>query len=198
MWDQRYSADTYVYGTEPNDFLRLNAQRLPIGRTLCIGEGEGRNAVFLAGLGHDVTALDASHVGLAKARKLADRKGVHIETLHADLSEFVFEAERWDVIVSIFCHLPEPLRISVHKDVSMALRKDGVFILEAYTPDQLQYKTGGPPSEDMMMDLDGLRQELKGLELIHAEETVREIHEGSFHSGAGAVVQILATRPDSI
>lgn len=94
MWNKRYSGESYAYGTEPNDFLREQADHLPAGDTLCRGEGEGRNAVFLAGLGHNVTALDASAAGLAKARKLAAQCGVKIEALHADLAGFELEANQ--------------------------------------------------------------------------------------------------------
>jgi SAM-dependent methyltransferase len=194
MWDQRYARDTYAYGTEPNDFLRQAAASLPVGTTLCLGEGEGRNAVYLAALGHQVTAVDASLVGLEKARRLAERKGVEITTIHADLADYDFAAGRWDLIVSIFCHLPPPLRTRVHRQAVKALTPGGAFVLEAYTPDQLHYATGGPPTAEMMMDLASLQQELQGLEIIHGVETLREIHEGEFHQGRGAVVQVIAIR----
>lgn len=197
LCDQHYAGETYLYGTEPNDFLRDNAARLPVGQTLCIGEGEGRNAIFLAGLGHAVTALDASVVALEKARKLAGQRQVNIETVHADLATYRFAANRWDVVVSIFCHLPAPMRRQVHRQIVAALRPGGIFILEAYTPEQLQYGTGGPPNQEMLVDLQSLRQELKGLEFIHALETTREVHEGEAHHGMGAVVQIIAQRGSS-
>lgn len=194
MWDQRYASDSYAYGTEPNDFLRQAVASLPTGRTLCIGEGEGRNAVFLATLGHQVTAVDSSLVGLDKAKRLADRKGVEIETIHADLADYELAAGRWDAVVSIFCHLPPALRSRVHRQVVKALSPDGAFVLEAYTPDQLQYATGGPPTTELMMDLASLQLELQGLEIIHGVETLRDIHEGEFHHGRGAVVQVIAVR----
>ena len=194
MWDQRYASDTYSYGTEPNDFLRYHVDRLPVGNTLCIGEGEGRNAVFLASHGHNVTALDGSKVGLAKAEALAEQKGVHIKTIHADLANYTFETGAWDTIVSIFCHVPQELRKQVHRQIPQALRSGGAFILEAYTPDQLQYGTGGPPAVDMMMDLLSLKQEVTGLEFVHGTELVREIKEGEFHNGKGAVVQTIAVK----
>ncbi len=194
MWDKRYSDESYAYGKKPNDFLYQNASSLPVGSTLCLGEGEGRNAVFLAGLGHEVTALDSSSVGLKKAEKLATEAGVTISTVHADLNDYVLEAGRWDTIVSIFCHLPAPLRRKVHAQVKAALRPGGMFILEAYTPEQLEYGTGGPPSKEMMMDRVSLKEELAGLDSIHLVETVREVHEGEFHNGTGTVVQLIAVR----
>ena len=194
MWDERYSSADYAYGTEPNDFLRAVAPRLPVGNTLCLGEGEGRNAVFLAGLGHHVTALDASAVGLEKARALAEARGVGLRTLHVDLSQYTIEPNAWDVIVSVFCHLPRDLRVRVHAGVVAGLRPGGKFVLEAYTPAQLSLSTGGPPFVDMMMDLESLKRELAPLAFEHAAELHREVYEGRYHHGPGAVVQILATR----
>ena len=194
MWNERYANDTYAYGTEPNDFLRQHAAQLPVGKTLCIGEGEGRNAVYLASLGHQVTALDASDVGLAKAKKLADQNGVTIETVHADLATYTFDVGAWDVIVSIFCHLPAAMRIRVHKQIPEALRPGGIFILEAYSPQQLEYATGGPPVKEMMMDLCSLKQELSELKFTHEAELVRDINEGEFHKGTGAVTQVISVR----
>ena len=126
MWDERYSGDEYAYGTEPNDFLRTVAPRLPVGNTLCLGEGEGRNAVFLAGLGHEVTALDASAVGLEKTRRLAEARAVSVRTLHTDLAQYTIEPGAWDVIVSIFCHLPPDLRRRV---VAARKKADGLEFL---------------------------------------------------------------------
>lgn len=194
IWDQRYAGDEYAYGKEPNDFLRAEVARLPVGDTLCLGEGEGRNAVFLAGLGHRVTALDASKTGLEKAQMLAAQNDVEIETLHVDLAQYELEANRWDVIVAIFCHLPPDLRRKVHGQIAQTLRPGGRFILEAYTPEQLTYRTGGPPNEAMMMDVASLREELAGLEFDIAQEVVRDIQEGTHHFGTGATVQLVARK----
>lgn len=195
MWDQRYSNETYAYGTEPNDFLVSQLDRLVPGRVLCLAEGEGRNAVWMAQQGFTVTAIDSSEVGLRKARKLAAQRGVSITTLHADLKDFEIGEMKWDLIVSIFAHLPADLRKSVHRRCVTGLRSGGSMLLEAYTPQQLKYKTGGPASDEMMLDSHSLRQELEGLEFMHLHECIREIHEGEFHQGKGAVVQMLARKP---
>jgi SAM-dependent methyltransferase len=195
MWDERYRVDDYVYGTSANDFLRSHVDHLPMGRILCLAEGEGRNAVFLAEQGFAVTAVDMSSVGLAKAQRLAAQRGVKIETIVSDLADFHVEPETWDGIVSIFAHLPTRVRQRIHREVVSGLRSGGAFLLEAYRPEQLEYGTGGPRSAEMMMDLDGLRGELAGLEFEYAVETVRSIHEGHLHYGRGAVVQVLARKP---
>ena len=195
MWDERYSNQTYAYGIKPNDFLVEMANSLPKGKVLCLAEGEGRNAVWLAQQGFEVTAVDASIVGLNKAEKLAELKKVSITTIQSDLKDFDMGINQWDAIVSIFCHLPPKLRQSVHQNCVKGLKPGGVILIEAYTPSQLKYKTGGPPNAEMMMDSRVLKEELKGLEFMYLQEKVREIHEGEFHYGEGAVVQAVARKP---
>ncbi|WP_017942099.1 MULTISPECIES: bifunctional 2-polyprenyl-6-hydroxyphenol methylase/3-demethylubiquinol 3-O-methyltransferase UbiG [unclassified Thioalkalivibrio] len=195
MWDERYATDEYVYGTEPNDFLRAAVANVPRGRALCLGEGEGRNAVFLAQQGFEVLAVDSSAVGLQKAERLAADRGVHIETLVADLADYAIEPAAWDLITSIFCHVPPAIRRRLHAEVVTGLRPGGVFILEAYTPAQLDWGTGGPPTAELMMTRDALVEELDGLEFEEAVERERDVLEGQFHTGRGAVVQILAHKP---
>lgn len=115
MWDERYAAEEYVYGTEPNAFLKEHAQRLA-GPVLSVAEGEGRNAVFLASLGLEVLGVDGSAVGLAKARRLAEAKGVSIDTLVVDLADYEPPAAAFGAVVSIFAHLPSRVRGSVRCD----------------------------------------------------------------------------------
>jgi len=196
-WDERYDTSEYIYGVEPNDFLRNHADRLASGRTLCLAEGEGRNAVFLARQGHVVTAVDSSSVALKKARKLAQMRGVQIRTVHADLADFEIGIGRWDSIVSIFCHVPPDLRRRLHAAVVEGLKPGGMLLLEAYTPRQIALGTGGPPVPELTMTLDALREELAGLEFLHALETERDVVEGIHHTGRGAVVQVLARKPTS-
>ncbi len=194
MWDERYSAEGYAYGTTPNEFLAANVGRIPKGKVLSLAEGEGRNAVFLARLGYSVTAVDASRVGLDKARKLAAENGVEIELIHADLATFDLGENQWDGIVSIFVPLPSALRKALHGKVVAALKPKGVFLLEAYTPEQIKHGTGGGKSVDIMQSAESLRSELAGLEFRHLLELEREVIEGVYHTGIGAVVQLIAAK----
>ena len=195
-WDVRYAEEHYRYGTEPNDFLKEQAERLAAdSRVLCLAEGEGRNAVFLAGLGHRPVAVDRSGVGLEKTRRLAQERGVVVETVTADLAELRVEPEGWDAIVSIWCHVPRELRRDLHRRVVSGLKPGGVLILEAYTPEQLGRSTGGPPHEERLMRLEELEEELAGLDLQVAQEVEREVREGDLHTGLSSVVQIVALRP---
>ena len=194
-WDQRFSGDDYLYGTEPNDFLREHAQFLPPGRVLSLAEGEGRNGVFLAERGYRVVGADSSAVGLSKARRLAAERGVEIETHLVDLAELEIEPRAWQGVVSIFCHLPRPVRRRLYRQVVEGLAPGGVLLLEAYNPAQLGRGTGGPPVAELMVDLVSLREDLAGLELLHAVELERDIEEGRLHRGPSAVVQVVARRP---
>ncbi len=195
-WDQRYDNAGFFYGTEPNDFLREHASVLPPGgRVLCLAEGEGRNAVFLAKRGFVVTAVDMSRVGLEKLSRFAEQENVHVETVHADLANFAVLPETWDAIVAIWAHLPLALRAQVHGACVRGLKPGGMFLLEAYTPRQLEHGTGGPPVVDLLMTADGLRDELAGLDMQVLGETERQVHEGQGHNGLSAVVQVLARKP---
>jgi SAM-dependent methyltransferase len=193
VWDSRYVGEEYLYGTEPNDFLRSSASGLPPGNALCLADGEGRNGVFLAEQGHRVTSVDLSGRGLKKAERLAADRNVELMTIVADLASFDLGDAQWDLIVSIFAHTPPRVRARIHADIHRALRPGGVFILESYTPDQIGRGTGGPPSAKFTMTLEGLRTELVSMALVHGEELLRPVNEGPGHCGDGAVVQIVAT-----
>lgn len=197
FWDERYSAAPLAYGSEPNDFVREVADRLPPGRVLCLGEGQGRNAVFLAQRGHDVTAMDQSRVGLGRAEALAAERGVSITTIAADLAEFMIEPLGYAAIVSVFVHLPPPLRRVVHERVMLGLAEGGMYVFEQYGPNQNQYKSGGPDELEKRPGLDTLRSELFKLDFEIDREVVRDVTEGVYHTGLASTVQILARRPKS-
>jgi SAM-dependent methyltransferase len=194
MWDERYSAKEYAYGTEPNTFLTASFQHLPKGRVVSLAEGEGRNAVFLAQQGYTVTGVDGSEVGLAKAKALADSRGVAAHWVHADLAYYELDEDAWDGIVSIFCPLPPAIRQALYRKVLAALKPGGVFLLEAYTPAQIQHGTGGGKSVELMQTAASLRAELPGLDFVHLVELERDVVEGVFHTGLGAVVQAIGVK----
>ena len=122
-------------------------------------------------------------------------RGVPLTTVVADMATWDMGEARWDLVVSIFAHMPPPIRRHVHANLATALRPGGRLILEAYTPAQVGRGTGGPPVPELTMTLDGLRQELVDLEIVHGLETVRSVVEGPGHTGDGAVVQVIAIRP---
>jgi SAM-dependent methyltransferase len=194
FWNDRFAAEGYAYGREPNDFVRAEAARIPRGRVLCLAEGQGRNAVYLASLGHQVTAVDFSVEGLRKARALAAERNVEIETVQADLATYELEVDAFTGIVAIFAHLPVPVRRRVHAQVPKALKSGGAFVLEAYSPAQLAYETGGPKDVELLMTLEGLNAELAPLAFHVGREIERDIHEGPWHGGRSATVQVVAVR----
>lgn len=195
FWDARYRCEGFAYGDQPNDFLREQAAAWSPGEAICLAEGEGRNAVHLAALGHRVAAQDLSAVGLEKARALAARRGVALETLHGDLADWQPVPESLDLVVAIWMHVPAELRARVLQASVRALRPGGVLLLEGYTPRQLGRDSGGPPSADLLMEPEQLERELQGLRLEILRECLRPIQEGLCHQGDSAVVQVLGRKP---
>lgn len=194
IWDEEYKTDHYAYGKNPNDFLKENYACIPKGKVLLLAEGEGRNAVFLASKGYEVTAVDISAVGLEKAKQLADENKVSIKTIRADLDTFNLGQNAWDGIVSIFCHLPPHIRTHLYERVEKALKPSGVFLLEGYTPEQLKYKTGGPPVAEMMISKHILIKEFPNIQFSHLKELERDVLEGINHHGLASVIQAIGAK----
>lgn len=198
MWDEHYLNEDFAYGKEANDFLQAEYTRIPAGgRVLCLAEGEGRNAVFLAEQGYQVTAMDLSEIGLNKAQQLAKDKGVTITTHVADLADYEFAVNSWDGIVSIWAHVPKTIRQQVHAQIAKALKPNGIFLLEAYTYEQTKLEAvGGPSAEqkDRFGALTYLQAELADLEEVIGIEKQRMISEGVRHQGLSAVVQFIGKK----
>lgn len=195
FWDQRYAGTEYAYGTEPNAFLVSQAGHLHAGmRVLAVGEGEGRNATWLAGRGLAVLAVDGSAVGLAKARALAAQRGVEIATLQADLTTWDWPRAEYDLVVAIFVHFMPVDRARMHAAMFAALKPGGRLILEAFTPDQLRYRTGGPPVREMLYDSATLRADFPEAVVDLLDEDLADINEGAYHHGRAAVVRAVLRR----
>ena len=195
FWDERYSGVQFAYGVEPNDFLAAAARHLlPSSKVLSIGEGEGRNATFLAKQSHRVCAVDQSEIGLQKATKLALSHECSIETAVADLEDYQFGELQWDAVVSIFCHTPKALRMGLYLRIKAGLKVGGIFIVEAYAPEQLARDTGGPKEIDNLVPLEELLTEFLDFEVIHAQATTRLIQEGQFHQGLSDVTQFIGRK----
>ena len=195
FWDERFSQPEYYYGKLPNDFLKEQAGVFPkAGQLLSLGEGEGRNAVFMAQQGYAMTALASAPAGLDKTQQLAKEKNVEVEPLLAHLKYYEFEPQAWDGVINIFCHLPAPVRRKVHENLVHTLKKGGIFLMEAYTPEQLEYGTGGPQNIDLLYDPETIRKELTELELLHFEKKERNIVEGVGHDGPSSVLQVIARK----
>lgn len=194
MWDERYQDSEYVYGTKPNEFLESIQLTPETGRkVLCLAEGEGRNAVYLAKLGFDVLAVDQSVVGLRKALKLASSAGTKICIEQVNLEDYRIPFKSYDGIVSIFGHFDYETRKHMHEQVKGGLKKGGFLILEAYSKDQIHYNTGGPKETDMLYDLQEFEKDFSGILNYHVKRKIkREVIEGKYHTGLGSVIQIFA------
>lgn len=195
FWDQQFSTEGYKYGTAPNAFLTEQVHRIaPHSRVLVPGDGEGRNGVWLAEQGHQVTALDVSTVGLQKAKALAMDRGVSVQLLLADLEDWRADA-LFDAVVLTYVHLPSDLRCKAHRHLAQALRPGGLLILEAFHPLQLGKTSGGPKQADMLYTLDMLREDFEGLlEMELAKEGEITLNEGPGHQGLAAVTRYIGTR----
>lgn len=194
FWEERYREAQFAYGTEPNDFLRSIA----IGeglKVLCLAEGEGRNGVYLAGLGNDVTCIDYSEEGLKKTRQLASQNGVEVSCICADLGEMNLAENSWDVVIGIFAHFPSRVKQHIWPQIYASLKPGGMLILEVYDQEQLRFGTGGPQQPDLLYSKEELEQLLGNqFDQLHIEKVYREVHEGTYHNGASATLQVLATK----
>lgn len=193
MWNDRYRGETFAYGTEPNTFL-VEHSKLLNGPVLSLAEGEGRNAVYLASLGLDVLGVDASEVGLAKAHKLAEARGVSIKTEVVDLAVYVPPANSFGSVVSISAHLPTVVRRRLYPLIEKCLKPGGLILLEAYAKSQLSRNTGGPKDLDMLLTVEDLRAEFSNCEPLLCQEVERDVVEGEYHTGLATVVQFIGRK----
>lgn len=201
FWNARYAAEGYSYGTEPNEFLVQclpQLQLMPRGASvLCLADGEGRNGVWLACQGFAVTSLDIAEEGLRKTRALAENAGVALQTQQADVTVFAPPERSWDAIVSIFLHLPAGPRRALHQRCFEALRPGGLFVFEAYSPEQLAFGTGGPKEIALLPTLANVEGDFAGFPgatIVHRFSGLRSVIEGPLHSGDGHVVQLVVRR----
>lgn len=199
FWDSAFSVPGYKYGEAPNAFLAAEEQRFPRGtRILVPGDGEGRNGVWLATRGHRVTTVDSSRVGIEKARALAQRHGVAVDIREGDLETWTPEAGAFDAVVSIYLHLPAPLRQRVHRALAAAVAPGGWFLLEAFHPRQRLegHTSGGPRDIALLYTLEMLRADIAdaGLTEVVGWEGETTLDEGEGHRGQAVVTRLLARR----
>ncbi|MEO8935606.1 MAG: class I SAM-dependent methyltransferase [Burkholderiaceae bacterium] len=196
-WNERFAGEDYVFGREPNKYLRAHASVLaPHGRALCVADGEGRNSVWLARQGLQVEAFDIAEVGVAKARKLAADAGVSIAFHVAGCEEWPWAADAYDAVVAVFVQFADPaMRGRLFTNMIRALKPGGVLILQGYTPKQLDYKTGGPGVLSHLYTADLLRETFASLQTIELVEYEAELSEGVRHAGRSALIGFVARKP---
>jgi SAM-dependent methyltransferase len=197
FWDERFSAQEYIFGRAPNRFLVSQFERLPAGaRVLDVATGEGRNAVWLAQQGCQVLGIDVSPVAIEKARKLAAEAGVQVRFEVADVRQWDWPVAAFDAAVTIFIQFAAPSERGIVFDgLKRALRPGGVLLMQGYTPRQLEYKTGGPQQAEHMYTQALLRASFSDLEIVHLAEHEDVLSEGSKHVGRSALIDLVARKP---
>ena len=197
FWDQRFAEPGYKYGLMPNVFLQTQAAQLaPHSRVLVPGDGEGRNGVWLAQQGHQVTSADMSAVGLQKARDLAVERRVALTTLQIDLADWQPEPDAFDAVVLIYTHLPPSIRLGAHRRLASGLCRGGWLLQEAFHPDQLQHNSGGPKDQAMLYTPEMLTDDFAGL-LVPVMSWTGEVtlSEGPGHQGLACVTRWIGCKP---
>lgn len=195
-WNQRFAQDGFLFGTAPNAWLRAHADVRPgPARILSVADGEGRNSVWLAGQGHAVDAFDISDVGVAKARRLAGEQQVAVNFLVADCDTFAWPQGAYDGVVAIFVQFADPpLRERMFSSMVRSLKPGGTLVLQGYTPKQLDYGTGGPPTRSHLYTEALLRQAFAALDIQVLQEYESDVQEGNGHRGRSALIGMVATR----
>ncbi len=195
-WNRRYAGDEFLFGTEPNTWLREHAHALPPGaRILSVADGEGRNSVWLARQGFQVDAFDVADRAVVKARALARREGVSVNFTVADVEGFHWLDAAYDGVAAIFVQFADPAtRTRLFERIVRSLKPGGVLILQGYTPKQLDYRTGGPPILSHLYTRELLDAAFAELTIIELREYEAELREGQGHSGQSALIGLVARR----
>jgi SAM-dependent methyltransferase len=195
-WNRRFAGDDFVFGTEPNEWLRTHADVWRPGqRVLCVADGEGRNSVWLAQRGLVVDAFDIAEIGVAKARRLAASRGVEVNFEVADCDGYAWRAGAWDGMAAIFVQFADPaLRARLFAHLIDSLKPGGTLILQGYTPKQMDYRTGGPPVLEHLYTEPMLREAFAALEIVELRDYEAEVAEGSGHRGWSALIGMVARK----
>jgi 2-polyprenyl-3-methyl-5-hydroxy-6-metoxy-1,4-benzoquinol methylase len=194
MWNERYQAEEYQYGINPNDFMKQQITPLPAGRILFPGAGEGRDAVFAAKKGWEVHAFDLSEKGKAKAEKLASAEKTRIHYKVADATLVKFPLESFDVIALTYFHLPLETRLAFYKLCISWLKPGGLILLEGFNQRQLGLSSGGPKNLEWLFSSETIATEFHSLKILLNEEKQRTLDEGPLHQGLAEVLQFIGQK----
>ncbi len=190
-WNLKYEGTTYIYGKEPTAFLKEKLSLLNKGKALVLAMGEGRNAVYLAENGFDVTGVDISEVGIEKCERLAEERGVVVHSIVADLTDYDMGKEQYNLITNFYFYDK-----SILAGVIEALRPGGIFIFETYSRDHPKHSKFGPKNPDYLVKPNELLEIFKSLRILYYEDTVTELDEG-MHKGKAALIRLIARKPES-
>jgi len=194
IWDDKYSAEEYVFGKEPNDYLKQILDTFIAGKILLPGEGEGRNAVYAAQKGWTVDAFDSSKAGLDKAMRLAKEKGVRI---NYDLENILFylpKLDYYNLAAVFFLHLTRQQRRIMSVKIWDSLRPGGKFIMEAFSKEQLNYNSGGPKDKDLLYSEQEILSDFPCFKPEHLETIERTLNEGTLHKGKASLIRFIGVK----
>lgn len=193
LWDDKFDTEGYIYGTEPNEWIASQLKDNGEGKKVALlAEGEGRNAVYLAKLGYDVTTYDFSEIGIQKTEKLANSQNVEVNTSFQDITvKNALPIQQYDISIIVFGHVPPQGKEEMFSNLINCVKENGEIYFEFYSKRQLKFKTGGPGNIDMLFDIDEIKGYIKELpaEIISLEEVILERNEGVMHKGRSAVIQ---------
>lgn len=198
-WNDRYSNEEFAYGEQPNNYLKEQLEKLTAGAILFPAEGEGRNAVYAAKMGWEVSAFDISSEGKQKAILLAAANEISIDYRVGELEELTYQSEQFDAVALIYAHFPAAIKSSYHRKIDEYLRKGGIVIFEAFSKKHLEYiarneKVGGPKELDMLFSEEELLSDFDNYEVIELAEQEIELNEGVFHNGIGSVIRFVGRK----
>jgi len=199
MWNTKFGQAAYAYGTRPNNYFKEKLDTLPTGAILFPAEGEGRNAVYAAEQGWEVSAFDISEAGQQKALKLAVKKQVSIDYKIGELLNLGYQPEQFDAIALIYAHFPPSIRSGYHKLLHTYLKKGGTLIFEGFAKDHLAYKkrnpsVGGPENVDYLFSIEELQADFTDYEILELKKATVELHEGHGHVGTGSVIRFVGRK----
>ena len=199
VWEDRFGKDEFAYGTEPNEFLKTQIDIRTPGNILFAAEGEGRNAVYAARKGWNVSAFDISQEGKKKALKLAKTHHVNLDYQIGFLPELNFTPNQLDAIALIYAHFPADIKSDYHQQLEKLLKPGGIIIFEAFSKNHLEYvkanpNVGGPKDLAMLFSIEEIQHDFPNFEIILLEEKVIELHEGEYHNGTGSVIRFVGRK----
>ena len=196
FWNERYQTKDYLFGVEPNDFIRAVTPPAHQNATaFAPADGEGRNGVFLAKQGYHVTSVDVSNLAVDKAQSLAAKHSVNINSHVGDIFEFPCPDDHYDIVVICFMHFLPDDHDRFMSLMKSCLKSGGMIIIEGYSKDQIDLASGGPKNEDMLFSRDGLTKNFSDFDILLMQETRRNLSEGPRHQGEAATIQLIARKP---
>lgn len=197
FWNERFDKEEFIFGKEPNEYLveKVNQYLKKNDKILCIADGEGRNGVWLAKQGMKVVGFDASDIALAKAKQFAKENQVDVEYSFSDTDSFSWGENVYDAVVGIFIQFADPeMRERIFQQTYQSLKPGGIFILQGYTPKQLEYKTGGPSLIEHLYTEELIRSLAKDFQILELVSYEKELSEGPRHTGMSAILGLVAKK----